>query len=240
MRLRRKLSGLLLVTFMGLCPTGALAPGAALAGTLDQQQINGTGPAPVVHSGNSVGQAFTAGLSGLVDRVDLDLTRSSAIPTVPLTVEIRNAVGGVPGGTILGSASIPGSAVPISHVFIPVDFAVPATVVAGTQYSMVAHSLTPSATSFYVWQGSPSMNPYPGGAAFLAASSPPSSPWNPVPTGADQAFKTYVVPSAPASPSPTPTASQTGLRAAALAKCKHKHSKKKRKRCRKRAQLLPL
>jgi hypothetical protein len=219
--------------------TGVLTPGAALAGTLDQQQTDDAGTGFAVHAGLSVAQTFTAGIGGGLDRIDLDLRQFMGIPAAPLTVQIRDVSAGKPGNTTLASQSVVGSSVPASAAFVPIDFTPPAPVVAGTQYAIVAFSSAVIATGAYAWSASAAENPYAGGAGFDTNSSPPTTPWNAIMLPEqDLAFKTYVVPTPPpAAASPSPTS--TGLRAAALAKCKHKHSKKKRKRCRKRAKKLP-
>ncbi|MDX6616502.1 MAG: hypothetical protein QOD60_1593 [Solirubrobacterales bacterium] len=202
-----------------------LAPGAALAGTLDQQQTDGSGGFVSMYVGQSAAQTFTAGLSGGVDQVDLDLGTSGGTPTAPLNVEIRDVSGGFPGILVLASHSVP--AFSGAPAFMSINFATPAPVVAGTQYAIVAYSGA-DFSNVYTWSQSTTADPYAGGAGFRTLSSPPSGAWMPV-TG-DLAFKTHVVP--PMTP--------TGQRAAALKKCKHKHSKKKRKKCRKRAKMLPL
>jgi hypothetical protein len=220
-RLRRAVPAALVVVWAAC----ALAPGAALAGTLDQQQIDGSGGFVSVWMGQSAAQTFTAGISGGVDQVDLHLGTNGGTPIAPLSVEIRGASGGSPGSLVLASQSVPAfSAVP---TFRSIKFAAPAPVVAGTQYAIVAYSAA-DFSFLYQWSQSVTADPYANGAGFRTLNSPPSGAWMPV-TG-DFAFKTYVVPAT------TPT----GQRAAALKKCKHKHSKKKRKKCRKRAKLLPV
>src|SRR5262249_19112422 len=76
--IRHKLGGALLVTLVVVSATCAVAPGAALAGTLDQQQTVfdvGTG---TIDSGETPAQTFTAGLSGGIDQVDLYLDAHGA------------------------------------------------------------------------------------------------------------------------------------------------------------------
>jgi hypothetical protein len=223
-KLRRSVPGTLLV----VCAACALAPGAAVAGTLDQQQTD----TPVynsIYAPDRFAQSFTAGLSGGLDQVDLYLSGPAPSPTAPLKVEIRDFYVGAPGGIVLASQSVPAST--FSASFISVKFATPAPVVVGAQYAIVAYSAT-GAGNPYLWFLT-TANPYAGGNKFAAGTSPPSlGTWSGYPTG-DYAFKTYVVPSAT-------TTSPTGQRAAALKKCKHKHGKKKRRKCRKRANLLPV
>jgi hypothetical protein len=207
-----------------------LTPGSALAGTLDQQQTDGSGP-PLLISPDSVAESFTAGLGGGIDQVDLYLGKISS-PTAPLIVEIRNVSGGTPGSVTLASANALASGVPTSPAFVAIHFAVPALVSPGTQYAIVAYSSTSGGNEYTWYRSGSTPDPYPGGVLFVSSTTPPST-WVPSPT-VDLAFKTYV-----ATPVATP-APPTGQRAAALKKCKKKHSKKAKKKCRKRASLLPV
>jgi hypothetical protein len=211
-----------------------------MAGTLDQQQTDCCTAGSTLDATQSLAQTFTAGLSGGVDRVDLYLGVPFATPTAPLSVEIRDASGGAPGGTVLAGASVPASSVPVGPGFVSIGFATPAPVAAGTQYAIVAYSST--AASPYDWWDATTADPYAGGGPFFTATSPPSGAWSP--NTNDFVFKTYVVPAMTTTTTPAvtpaaPTGTPTGLRAAALKKCKHKHGHK-RKKCKKRANLLPI
>ena len=195
----------------------------ASAGTLDQQQtsFNFDGG---VSSSQSLAQTFTAGITGRLDQADLLLDKLFG-PTQPVTVEIRNVTGPQPGDAVLASTTIPSSAVGASPAFVSATFGTPAAVTAGTQYALVAW--TADTTGVYGWSLQQTTNPYQGGAALNSQASPPSTDWN-GPVGDDQAFKTYVVPSPPATP-------------VTHKKCK-KHRKKhrsgaqvaKKKKCRKK------
>jgi hypothetical protein len=185
----------------------ALAPAGAFAGTLDQQQPNisttfsvqgpGTG-SPV-----SRAQTVTAGLSGALDRVDLALAKVP--PTVgPLTVEIRDAVGGAPGAEVLASTNVPAEDVPtgVDQVaFVAVEFGSPAEVVAGGQYAVVVYT---GASNIYFWGVATGGSSYAGGFAFASGASPPVA-WS-VSTPDDLAFKTYVAPPDTTAPTSTATA----------------------------------
>jgi hypothetical protein len=224
------------VTLIVVCGADVLAPGAALAGTLDQQQTNIGGFDLFINSTQSLAQTFTAGLSGGLDQVDLNLRlQTGTTPTAPLNVEIRDVNGGVPGVAVLASSSVPASSVPASAAFVSVSFATPAFVVAGTQYSIVADSST-AQTNSYDWLKSSTANPYAAGDAFSKQNSPPGA-WTP--GFGDWAFKTYVA--LPMTTTGTPPA---GQRAAAVKKCKKKfhknHNKKRFQKCKKNANLLPV
>ena len=203
---------------------------SASAGTLDQQQTAYDNAALGPSQTQSDAQTFTAGLTGGLDQVDLVLARVNP-PTTYLTVEIRDVSGGVPGEAVLAARSVPPSAVTnTSPQFIPVQFNPPAPVVAGHQYAIVVYSGNVP-TNWFIWYVKMS-DVYAGGLVFISNTAPPST-WTSASTSPtwDAAFKTYVVPTPPAS---------TGQRAAALKKCKKKHSKLKRRKCRKRANLLPV
>jgi hypothetical protein len=214
-----------------MCAACGLAPAAALAGTVDQQQIDSSGSSYAIASNGSLAQTFTAGLIGGVDRVDLNLQKFGA-PTASLSIEIRDVLGGVPGSTVLASASVPSSSVPTVRSFVPIGFATPAAVVAGTQYAIVAFSPTPFGPNDYAWSVGGTANPYEGGGGFGTGTIPPAPPWTALPAQ-DFAFQTYVAAVATA-PGPT------GERSAALKKCKKNHSAKKRKKCRRKARRLPV
>jgi hypothetical protein len=220
-----------------------LAPGAALAGTLDQQQTDISGGNYAIESVQSMAQTFTAGITGGLDRVDLSLLQFGGTPSAPLYVEIRDVSGGAPGANILANQSVPPTAVSGSPSFVPIVFPSAAPVAAGAKYSIVAFSFASLVGGMYwLWRGSSNANSYPGGAAFN--SSPPLASWMAEPPGSNElAFKTYVVPSTPSTPSAV--TAPTGQRAAALSKCKkrakkHNWSKERLKKCKKKANLLPL
>ena len=153
-----------------MCATCVLAPGAAVAGTLDQQQTVfdvGTG---TIDSGETPAQTFTAGLSGGIDQVDLHL-QSHGAPTAPVTIEIRNASGGDPGATVLAAQSVPASSIPATASWVTFNFATPAPVTAGSQYAVLAYSSPVSMTQFYEWGYAGDF--YAGGRYTYASSSPP-------------------------------------------------------------------
>jgi hypothetical protein len=188
--------------FIALATSGALFLGVAAtasAGTLDQQQTSfGPVTSGAINSNQSLAQTFTAGITGRLDQADLVLSKFFS-PTDPVTLEIRNVAGGVPGTTVLASSSIPISAIPNdpNAAFVSATFGTPASVTAGTQYALVAWST--NTTGNPGWSFQQSTDPYPGGVGLNSQASPPSSEWN-QPPGDDFAFKTYVVPSPPSPP----------------------------------------
>ena len=220
-----------------------LIPAAgASAGTLDQQQTLSNFGGLQVDSSHSKAQTFTAGLTGQLDQVDLALSGMSV--TTPLTVQIRDGSATAPGDTVLASASVPTSAVTSSESFVPITIASPASVTAGTQYSIVALNDSPAISGWFWYAGkTDTASAYEGGRLYSSPNGPPGTgPWFEGNTMADFEFKTYVTPPPPPPPpvvQPAMTA-PTGQRAAALKKCKKKKSAKKRKKCKKKANLLPV
>jgi hypothetical protein len=225
-----------------LAGSGPAAP-SAVAGALDQQQTDGSGASLVLYSGQSVAQTFTAGLSGGLDQVDLYLAKSGPSPTGPLIIEIRNVFGTGPGNAVLASFSVPDDGVPTGPMFVSIPLAPPAPVAAGTQYAIVAHSVTDHANRYRWLRSSGISNPYTAGESLVSPQSPPLGGWSVL--GGDNAFRTYVV----------PNAAPADQRASALGKCakkfkkklKNKHLTKERKkslrkklkRCKKRARRRP-
>ena len=170
----------------------ALMPAAgASAGTLDQQQTLSNFGGLQVASNNSKAQTFTAGLTGQLDQIDLALSGMSV--TTPLTVQIRDGSATAPGDTVLASASVPTSAVTSSESFVPITFASPASVTAGTQYSIVA--LNDSSGWFWYAGKTDTASAYEGGRLYSSPNGPPGTgPWFEGNTMADFEFKTYVAP----------------------------------------------
>ena len=178
------------------------AAASASAGTLDQQQTSSTSTAGLFAT-QSVGQTFTAGITGGLDQADLLLSNENAPSAEPLTVEIRNASAGAPGTSVLASASIPNSAIGTIAAFVPATFTTPAAVTAGTQYALVAYT-THLTNDWGGWFYQDSTDPYSGGAGFNSMEPvPPQGSWSNQGGGDDYAFKTYVTP-APTTPPERP------------------------------------
>jgi hypothetical protein len=136
-RLRRRA----LVVGVGVLAALAFAP-SALAGTLDQSQPVLGEWAGFVGDQIHNAQTFTAGTNGLLDQVDVAVSRPAPI-TEPLVVEIRAVVAGVPSGAALASVTVAASTIPnvfIPTSFISVAFNPAASVTAGTQDAIVLSS----------------------------------------------------------------------------------------------------
>lgn len=176
---------------------GIAAP-AAQAGTIDQDTTDFFGAsAERITGGESVAQTFTAGRSGLLDRVDLALFIAPGLITRPLTVQIRDVdAADAPGPTVLASASITPDSIPHED-WTPVSFSARAPVTAGTRYAIVAYMPYPGFAAFpdppfreqWLWE-SPTLQ-YAGGETFLTQTSPPEG-WERL--SGDRAFRTYLAP----------------------------------------------
>jgi hypothetical protein len=205
---------------------------SASAGTLDQHQDNADS-SPALF-GNTDGpqseaQTFSPGISGHLDQVDLMFEKLGNPPS-PITVEIRSTTAGAPGplSAVLATASVPtaGLGSSLAFVSIPISPAVPVTV--GTQYAIVAYNDGAIGDAAAVGE-QVTGNPYAAGTGFANFTSfPPDNEWIDTGVGSDLAFKTYVVPTPPATPAP-------GHRK----KCKRKKHKRsaasaKKKKCKKK------
>lgn len=170
-------------------------PGVAQAGALDQYFVPSTdctSDAYPPNSSQSLAQEITAGATGQLDQVDLDL-RSMNTPTSPLTVEIRNVPipGSGPGSTILATGTVPVSSAPASHTFISIPLAPSAPVIAGTHYAIVAHSASTS-NNGWLWCAE-FTGGYAGGSDWYTGGPPALGSWSLfAPSTPDLGFKTYV------------------------------------------------
>ncbi len=129
----------------------AILPSAALAGTLDQSYSgNGNLTGGPYGTSNWGFQVFTAGITGGLDQVSLNLQSNlQAHCSTAATVQIRDVSGSAPGTTVLASSSISGwgsSGYTLVSAFFPTE----PHVVAGTQYAIV---LSDSAANCVIWRG---------------------------------------------------------------------------------------
>ena len=220
------LAASLVATFL----LAATAP--AFAGTLDQQQTDHNSSVGL-YVGQNPAQTFTAGITGVLDQVDLHLCCKDGSPVEPLTVEIRNTSGGEPGTSVLASTSIPMSALandPLDGEWVPATFDTPAAVMAGTQYALVAYTAH-LINDCCAWNTQTATNPYSGGQQFISTPPPPGEDWLAFSTN-DLEFKTYVgPPPVPSTPSTPPTTAPTTTH---KKKCKKHSASSAKKKCKKK------
>lgn len=172
------------------------------AGTLDQEQATTAGVFSV-HGDDLLAQTFTAGLSGRLDQVDLRLARPlhDAGSAADLIVQLRDVSvpSGLPGSTVLASATVSDPGVTDSTTWVPVTFSPAATVSAGTQYALVLQAPNAAASVSYLWGTTAQDVPadfYPGGRLFYSdnAGASWSNAVGPSFRLFDGTFKTYVSP----------------------------------------------
>ncbi len=109
---------------------------------LDQHQEQANAGYPI-GSGFEAGQTFTAGLSGLLDHIEIGGTNGIvATPDGPPVVQIRDTVAGHPGSTILGSVSL-ATSIPW-HSWTSINFLGQSIAIsAGQTYSIVVFPIDP-------------------------------------------------------------------------------------------------
>lgn len=197
---------LVVCTFAGL-----LTATSASAATLDQEQTHRdfytrVGQDCAIGGGGDIcandfakAQTFTAGLTGNLDRVDLEIYRD-AEATEPLTVQIRSVEADCPSSEVLATTALAATEIPIGRAasaWIPIQFSSPANVIAGTRYAIVVHTPT---LDFSYWLGAAFTDVYAGGQMCVNGLFSSSGEWFPRPE-VDLAFRTFVE-----QPQPPPTA----------------------------------
>jgi hypothetical protein len=153
----------------------------ARAQTLDQSQLTQNTAACAQGSAFpfSFAQTFTAGLTGDLVRVDLEIFHGAGGPTQPLTVEIRtvDTITFKPTGTVLASETLLPGDVPTApgSGLTTVLIDPPVAVTAGTQYAIVLYTAETVASYCWAFQATAPVDPYPGGAFWFSQASPPTA-----------------------------------------------------------------
>jgi uncharacterized repeat protein (TIGR01451 family) len=167
------------------------------APSIDQQNTTITTSGFGFTSTSWAGQTFTAGVSGQLTRVDLDLFCSLCTGTTPnITVSIRATTGApaVPTGADLATATIAGFNSGAGGYF-SANLGTPLALAAGTQYAVIVRAVSnPSAGTYaYVCScTSPNSNPYANGQRVTSANSGASWTADTTSGGRDLGFKLYV------------------------------------------------
>lgn len=136
------------------------------------------------------GQTFTAGVTGLLVKADVQLFCNGCGATPPnLTLSVRNTSGGLPSGADLVSTTIPGALFASgASVLYTATFATPAALTAGTQYALILRPVSAPAGTGYFWiRSSPST--YANNSRVLSADS--GGTWT-ADTTRDYNFRTYM------------------------------------------------
>jgi hypothetical protein len=183
-----------LMLAMAVALVVAIPQPASAKGKLDQQQPNRDPFAFYSMSADSLNdalaQTFTAGVSGVLDTVELILGRVG--DPGDLVVQIRTteatADGTVPTQTVLGTSVVSSSKISTSlgRIRIPIQ----ATVSAGTEYAIVL--LSPSAAEGSDYRVGVGFGPDDYAAGHVANSTDDGASWFVFPANPDMTFATYV------------------------------------------------
>jgi hypothetical protein len=199
-------SGCLTDTTQADFQTGAVAgvdlvasPGDAVlvnAANIDQVNTSVANPA-TFDSTNWFGQTFTAGITGQLTAVDVDMACNLCSGVTPnVTISIQATSGNLPVGPDLATASIPFSSATAGY--LNAAFVAPLNVTAGTQYAIVVRAAANPASGTYTYfvSGGTANNPYLAGRRVISVNS--GGTWT-APNLRDIGFRTYVNPGYPAS-----------------------------------------
>ncbi|HJQ32371.1 MAG TPA: carboxypeptidase regulatory-like domain-containing protein [Pyrinomonadaceae bacterium] len=152
---------------------------------LDQQQTSFSFFVSPINPTAWMAQTFVPASSGRLSSVDVQLATATTGTAGPLVVEIHNTVGGAPGSTVLASVTT-SDVTSATNAWVPITFASPANVTAGTTYAIVLRG----ATGGDYRATRSNKNSYSGGAWYTSTNS--GSTW--AAQGQDLAFRTYVTP----------------------------------------------
>ena len=171
---------------------GGSVAGAAPPGTLDQQVAGPGDLGAAVWGPQSLAQVFTAGITGSLTGVVVDVAETSPAPTGNLVVSIESVTGSglsaVPSDTVLGQVTLNPSQV--TNGSNSVTFSPGITSTSGTQYAIVLSDSTDQ-DGQYLWFGTDKANYQGGSGAYNRGSGWLVEP----PTGngpVDFVFQTYV------------------------------------------------
>lgn len=204
------------MTFL-ICIVAALAfGGTALAASAEDQAQTNSETGVGLDAQYPAAQVFTAGRSGDLDKVSLNVSLyiSRNVGDLRLAVQSLDSAGR-PSGTTLGSASLPadGLTVGAQPTWRDLIFAQPVPVTKGESYALVVSGQNiPQDGSGYNWRAAFS-DPYAGGDAMWI--NPGTGLWEVRHDGGvpmDFAFKTFVSDTdSPTVTSTTPRAKETGV-----------------------------
>jgi hypothetical protein len=192
----KNISKLMIVLFLATvsisCGAFAVKSKQAPATTvIDQSSISQTNLGSAINDCcKFVAQTFTAGVTGTLAGVAIDVI-SSSTSSFPLHVAIRTVTArGMPSPMILGETTLGSGSAPISLL---ITFPQTITIIAGDQYAIVVNleGAPPPGPgkSLGIWSGA-SGDTYPGGKSFASVSD--GILWSEVADG-DLHFQTYVI-----------------------------------------------
>ncbi|MBV8520022.1 MAG: IPT/TIG domain-containing protein [Acidobacteria bacterium] len=155
---------------------------------VDQQQSTASNSGRAVTNTTWAGQSFVPGVTANLVSMDLRMFYSSGTAGA-ITVEIRNNNAGVPGTTVLGSATLP-SFTTASSTLLTANFSPGVALTAGTTYHIVVRQASSGTYGIIAaCASSPGCNPYASGNAETGTGS--GTTWTAVNT--DLFFVTYML-----------------------------------------------
>ena len=158
-----------------------------LTGVLDQQNTSLSGSGNSITTTQWIGQTFVPAVSGQLVQVDMNLFCAGGCSgTAPIAVQIRSTSAGLPTATILATATV-ASFTSGAGIYYSAVFGSPATLLAGTTYSVNARVSAANSVGTYAAQFS-SGSPYASGSQVATTNSGTS--WFTQPS--DLGFKTYM------------------------------------------------
>jgi len=158
-----------------------------LSGALDQQNTSLSGSGNSITTTQWIGQSFVPAISGQLVQVDINLFCAGGCSgTVPITVQVRSTSLGLPTATVLATATI-ASFTSGAGTYYSAVFGSPATLTAGTTYSLNARVSAANPSGTYAAQFSTG-SPYSSGTQVATTNSGTS--WFTIAT--DLGFRTYM------------------------------------------------
>ena len=173
--------------------------GGGGGGSVDQQNTTIAAAGWTFSNSMWVGQTFTAGRSGGLTQIDLNLFCNNCMTSQPVVVSVRATSGGLPTGSDLATTTITVGTAGV-QAWYSANFASPTTVSSGTQYAILIRAGASISANFLYFSESAiaiskGNDVYAGGALVVSGSG--GSPWSVAAFGgtsptADGGFKTYV------------------------------------------------
>ncbi|HEY3040913.1 MAG TPA: C25 family cysteine peptidase, partial [Pyrinomonadaceae bacterium] len=159
--------------------------------TVDQQNTSLSNSGFGFSTTTWAGQTFTVGVTGTLERADINLFCSGCTGTAPnLTLSVRATSGGLPTGADLASTTLTGNPSGAASYFSG-TFSIPPSLTAGTQYALVVRPVSnPSAGTYAITVSSSGSNPYANGER--VASNNSGTSWSAPNPSRDVGFHTYM------------------------------------------------
>lgn len=153
-----------------------LLPGALQAQLVIDQQFLPTSQPPngyIIEDLQTLAQSFTAGTTGRLYRIEVEIARHTTPPPFPVFAELRTTLpDGSPSNAILGKVQIPTDSILTTFSFVSADFStLNIPLVSGTRYAIVLRSdsaNTGGGINPYAWRlGASGVDGYTAGQNFV-------------------------------------------------------------------------